>query len=63
MPITIHSLQVRFDVRGSDEKRFAELFTRAMRAWAEQESERRRLEQVAASDRALDHEPGDGVAA
>ena len=53
MPITIHSLEVRFDVKGSDEKRFAELFTRAMRAWAQQDAERRRLEQLAASERSL----------
>jgi hypothetical protein len=53
MAITIHSLEIRFDVQGSDEERFAELFGRAMRAWTRQDEERRRLAELAARERAL----------
>jgi hypothetical protein len=59
MPITIHSLEVRFDVKGSDEKRFAELFTGAMRAWMEQDAERRRLERLTMCERSLGDRPED----
>jgi hypothetical protein len=57
MPITIQSLEIRFDVQGSDEERFAELFQRAMRAWARQDDERRRLADLATRERALGDRP------
>jgi hypothetical protein len=53
MPVTIQSLEIRFDVEGSDEERFAELFTRAMRAWVRQDEERRRLADLSAQEREL----------
>jgi hypothetical protein len=61
MPVTIHSLEIRFDVKGSDEQRFGELFTRAMRAWSEQDAARRRTQALAASERALGDRPADGA--
>lgn len=51
--ITIQNLDVRFDVTGSDEEVFAELFRKFMIRWSALDADRRRLEAQAAGDRAL----------
>jgi hypothetical protein len=53
VPVTIQSLEIRFDVEGSDEERFAKLFKRAMQAWARQDEERKRLAALTACEREL----------
>jgi hypothetical protein len=58
--VTIQSLEIRFDVQGSDEERFAELFTDAMRKWARQEDERRRLACLTTQERELGDRQGGG---
>lgn len=60
--MTIQSLEIRFDVEGSDEERFAELFKRAMRAWTRQDEERQRLAELTTQERQLgDRENGGGA--
>jgi hypothetical protein len=62
MPVTIQSLEIRFDVEGSDEERFAELFKRAMSAWARQDEERQRLAELTDDERELgDRQNGAGA--
>lgn len=54
--ITINNLDVRFDVTGSDEEVFAELFQKFMRRWSDLDEQRRKLDQQAAGDRSLGDE-------
>ena len=52
--ITIHNLEVRFEVEGDgDEAVFARLFNRYMDEWARLQQEQQRLDQMANNERAL----------
>jgi hypothetical protein len=55
--ITIQSLEVRFDVEGSDEEVFARLFAKFMRSWSELDDERRSLARQAECERQLGDRP------
>jgi hypothetical protein len=60
--LTIHSLEVRFDVEGSDEEVFARLFQKFMSQWSRVDAARRQLDVLAAGDRALGDRPDEEVA-
>jgi hypothetical protein len=55
--ITIQSLEVRFDVEGSDEEVFARLFEKFIRSWSELDDERRALERQGECERQLGDRP------
>jgi len=55
--ITIQSLEVRFDVEGSDEEVFARLFEKFIRSWSELDDERRALLRQGECDRRLGDRP------
>jgi hypothetical protein len=61
MAITIHNVEINFDVKGSDEQRFGAMFARAMRSWTQQDDARRRLDMLAENERALGDRPTGGA--
>lgn len=61
--VTIHNLEVRFDVEGeSDEAVFARLFQKYMRMWRRSESEQQQRSRMAERDRALGDRGSEGEA-
>jgi hypothetical protein len=61
--ITIHNLEVRFEIEGSDEEAaFARLFQRYMRMWAQAERVQRERAAAAEKDRALGDRGTEGAA-
>lgn len=54
MAVTIHNLEVRFDVEGEgDEAVFARLFAEHIRQWKREEEERKGREKRSNAERAL----------
>lgn len=63
--VTIHHLEVRFDVEGEgegDEATFGRLFERSMRKWRRLESEQEQRRRMAERDRSLGDRPSGGWA-
>ena len=59
--ITIHNLEVRFDVEGDDDRQqFARLFNEFIRQWAERANDEQCREQAAADERSLGDRPPGG---
>ena len=56
--LTIHNLEVRFDVEGDDDAVFTRLFTEHVRRWERRREQECRRLQEAEDERAL--EDGDG---
>ena len=57
--ITIHNVEVQFEVEGDDRQRFGQLFKEYMRQWAAEAEARRQREQRATRERSLgDRQPG-----
>ena len=60
--ITIHHLEVRFDVEGDEDKQeFARLFNQCIRQWAAEAEENRIREQAAMRERSLTGSPIGGT--
>lgn len=56
--ITIHNLEIRFDVEGDDDRKvFAKLFNEFIRKWSTQAEEQRQREVEAARERSLTELP------
>lgn len=58
--ITIHNLEVHFEVEGNDTQRFAELFARFIRQWSAESEARQSHERRAERDRSLGDAPARG---
>lgn len=62
MPVTIHNLEVRFDVEGEgDEAVFTRLFAEHIRQWKSEEEERKRRECRSNQERALGDRRAEGA--
>lgn len=51
--VTIHNLEVQFEVAGDDRQRFAQLFKEFMRQWAAEAEARRQRETRSVQERSL----------
>ena len=62
MPVTIHNLEVRFDVEGEgDEAVFARLFAEHIRQWKREEEERKSRERRSNAERSLGDRRAEGA--
>ncbi len=60
--ITIHNMEVRFDVEGNDDKaRFASMFNELIQKWAAEAEEQKLRDRIAVRDRSLGDRPDDGA--
>lgn len=57
--LTIHNLEVQFDVAGDDDAVFARLFAAHITRWSQQHEQQRCRERDAARERSIDGEPGE----
>jgi hypothetical protein len=58
--VTIHNLEVRFDIEGEgDEAAFVRLFEKCIRQWSSKQEEVRWRERMLANERALGDRPGE----
>lgn len=55
--LTIHNLEVQFDVTGDDQQVFAQLFARYIGEWSSRRDEDRARDLMGAAQRALDDTP------
>ena len=62
MPVTIHNLEVRFDVEGEgDDAVFARLFAEHIKRWKREDEERKRRECRSNAERALGDRRAEGA--
>ena len=59
--ITIHNLEVQFEVAGDDRQRFAQLFKEYIRQWAAEAEARRQRDNRSAQERSLGDDPSGGA--